>query len=195
MPKIIGLTGGIGSGKSTVASFFSELGVPVYIADNQAKEIMDKPEVIQEIQSVFEDNILNEDRKLNRKKIASIVFNNPKQLDKLNAIVHPKVKEDFKQWLQINKDHKFIIKEVAIIFETQSEKEYDKIILVTAPKKVRISRVMKRDGLSEEKVLERIQNQLPDIDKIPKSDFVINNTNFNKTLKEVKKIHKKLINS
>lgn len=195
MPKIIGLTGGIGSGKSTVASFFSELGVPVYIADNQAKEIMDKPEVIQEIQSVFEDNILNGDRKLNRKKIASIVFNNPKQLDKLNAIVHPKVKEDFKQWLQINKDHKFIIKEVAIIFETQSEKEYDKIILVTAPKKVRISRVMKRDGLSEEKVLERIQNQLPDIDKIPKSDFVINNTNFNKTLKEVKKIHKKLINS
>src|SRR5690554_4973793 len=162
MPKIVGLTGGIGSGKSTVADFFSALDVPVYIADYHAKKIMSYPEVIQEIQAIFDQNIIDENGKLNRKKIASIVFNQPEQLTKLNAIVHPKVKEDFALWLKKHQDHKFVIKEVAILFENQLEKEFDKIILVTAPEEERISRVMKRDNISKEEVVERIQNQLPD---------------------------------
>ncbi len=195
MPKIIGLTGGIGSGKSTVADFFSALDVPVYIADDHAKKIMDYPEVIQEIQAIFEQNIIDQDGKLNRKKIASIVFNQPEQLTQLNAIVHPRVKEDFMRWIKEHQNHPFVIKEVAILFENQSEKEFDEIILVTAPEEQRIGRVMKRDNISKEEVLERIQNQLPDREKISKSHYVINNVNLDKTQKEVKKIYKTLSKS
>jgi len=189
MPKIIGLTGGIGSGKSTVANLFKELGVPVYIADAEARKIMDYPEVVSEIQSIFDENVTTPDNKLDRKKIASIVFNHPEKLRQLNAIVHPKVKEDFIAWLERHKNHKYIIKEVAIIFETNSEKDFDKIILVTAPEQKRIQRVMKRDNISEKEVLDRIKNQLSDADKISKSDFIINNTSMNFTKKQIKKLH------
>src|SRR5690554_445316 len=189
MPKIVGLTGGIGSGKSTVADFFKELGVPVYIADSEARKIMDYPEVIREVKSIFDENVTDTDNKLDRKKIASLVFNNPEKLKKLNAIVHPRVKEDFAYWLDKHKNHKYVIKEVAIIFETNSEKDFDKIILVTAPEQKRIQRVMKRDNISEKEVLDRIKNQLSDADKISKSDFIINNTNINFTKKQIKKLH------
>lgn len=195
MSKIIGLTGGIGSGKSTVASFFSELGVPVYIADSEAKKIMDYPETIREVQTIFDENVVDENGKLDRKKIASFVFNNPEKLKQLNAVIHPKVNKDFKNWLGKHQDHTYIIKEVAIIFETQSEKQFDKIILVTAPEKLRIERVMKRDNISEDEILERIKNQFPDEEKISKSDFVITNIDLKSAKKEVKKLHKLLISS
>ena len=195
MSKIIGLTGGIGSGKSTVASFFSELGVPVYIADSEAKKIMDYPETIREVQTIFDENVVGENGKLDRKKIASFVFNNPEKLKQLNAVIHPKVNKDFRNWLEKHQDHTYIIKEVAIIFETQSEKQFDKIILVTAPEKLRIERVMKRDNISEDEILERIKNQLPDEEKISKSDFIITNTDLKSAKKEVKKLHKLLISS
>jgi len=189
MPKIVGLTGGIGSGKSTVAGFFKELGVPVYIADSEARKIMDYPEVIREVKSIFDENVTDTDNKLDRKKIASLVFNNPEKLKKLNAIVHPRVKEDFAYWLDKHKNHKYVIKEVAIIFETNSEKDFDKIILVTAPEKERIKRVMKRDNVSEREVLERMKNQLSDTDKISKSDFIIDNTNKIFAKKQAGNIH------
>lgn len=189
MPKIVGLTGGIGSGKSTVADFFKELGVPVYIADSEARKIMDYPEVIREVKSIFDENVTDIDNKLDRKKIASLVFNNPEKLKKLNAIVHPRVKEDFAYWLDKHKNHKYVIKEVAIIFETNSEKDFDKIILVTAPEKERIKRVMKRDNVSEREVLERMKNQLSDTDKISKSDFIIDNTNKIFAKKQAGNIH------
>ncbi|MFA5556844.1 MAG: dephospho-CoA kinase [Flavobacteriaceae bacterium] len=189
MPKIVGLTGGIGSGKSTVADFFKELGVPVYIADSEARKIMDYPEVIREVKSIFDENVTDTDNKLDRKKIASLVFNNPEKLKKLNAIVHPRVKEDFAYWLDKHKNHKYVIKEVAIIFETNSEKDFDKIILVTAPEKERIKRVMKRDNVSEREVLERMKNQLSDTDKISKSDFIIDNTNKIFAKKQAGNIH------
>lgn len=193
MSKIIGLTGGIGSGKSTVAKFFSELGTPVYIADSQAKKIMDYPETIREVQAIFDENITDENGKLDRKKIASIVFNNPEKLQQLNGVIHPKVNEDFKNWLKQHKEFPYIIKEVAIIFETQTEKQFDKIILVTAPEKLRIERVMKRDNISEKQTLERMKNQLSDEEKIKKSDFIITNTDLKSIKKEVKKLHKLLI--
>jgi len=189
MPKIVGLTGGIGSGKSTVADFFKELGVPVYIADSEARKIMDYPEVIREVKSIFDENVTDTDNKLDRKKIASLVFNNPEKLKKLNAIIHPRVKEDFAYWLDKHKNHKYVIKEVAIIFETYSEKDFDKIILVTAPEKERIKRVMKRDNVSEREVLERMKNQLSDTDKISKSDFIIDNTNKIFAKKQAGNIH------
>lgn len=192
MSKIIGLTGGIGSGKSTVAGFFRELGVPVYIADSQAKKIMDYPETIQEVQAIFDQNVLLETGKLDRKKIASIVFNDSEQLNKLNAIIHPKVNQDFKDWLKQHKNYPYIIKEVAIIFETQSEKQFDKIILVTAPLNLRIERVIQRDNSSAQEILKRIDNQLPDSEKIEKSDFIIHNINLDAVKKEVKRLHKTL---
>lgn len=193
MSKIIGLTGGIGSGKSTVAKFFSELGTPVYIADSEAKKIMDYPETIREVQAIFDENIADDNGKLDRKKIASIVFNNPEKLQQLNGVIHPKVNEDFKNWLKQHKEFPYIIKEVAIIFETQSEKQFDKIILITAPEKLRIERVMKRDNISEKEILERMKNQFSDEEKIKKSDFIITNTDLKSTKKEVKKLHKLLI--
>lgn len=195
MPKIIGLTGGIGSGKSTIAKLFSELGVPIYVADTQAKKIMDYPSTIQEVQSIFRENVLDENQKLDRKKIASIVFNNPEKLKALNSIIHPKVAEDFSQWLNQHNHHTYVIKEVAIIFETHSEDQYDKIILVTAPEETRIERVMQRDAISREQVEERIKNQLSDEEKIKKSDFIIMNIDLKSSENEVKKLHKVLNSS
>lgn len=192
--KIIGLTGGIGSGKSTIAHFFSELGVPVYIADTEAKKIMEQPKIITEVQTIFKENVILANGKLDRKKIASIVFNNPKKLEELNNIIHPKVNQDFKKWLKKHEDYPYILKEVAIIFETQSEKKFDKIILVTAPEKLRIERVIQRDNTSKKEVVKRIKNQLPDSVKIEKSDFIIDNTNIEFSRKEVKKLHK-ILNS
>lgn len=185
MTKIIGLTGGIGSGKSTVANYFKELGVPVYIADLEAKKIMEQPEIIREVQQIFDENVIT-DGKLDRKKIASIVFSNPEKLEKLNQIIHPKVKIDFKNWLDKHKSYSFILKEVAIIFETETEKEFDAIILVTAPETKRIERVMKRDNLTEAQIKERIKNQLSDEEKIKKSHFIIKNNSENDTKKQVK---------
>lgn len=188
MTKIIGLTGGIGSGKSTVAGYFQELGVPVYVADTEAKKIMNQPETIQEVQQIFAENVIA-DGKLNRKKIASIVFNNPEKLAELNKIIHPKVKEDFNVWLLKHKNYSFIIKEVAILFETGSENEFDAIVLVTAPEEIRIERVVNRDNITESEVRERIKNQLPDEEKINKSHFIINNISKKETKKQVKELY------
>jgi dephospho-CoA kinase len=187
MTKIIGLTGGIGSGKSTVAGYFQELGVPVYVADTEAKKIMDQPDTIQEVQQIFDENVIFEG-KLDRKKIASIVFNNAEKLAQLNKIIHPKVKQDFKDWLEKHKNYSFIIKEVAILFETNSEKEFDAIILVTAPEKIRIERVINRDNITENQVRERIKNQLSDEEKISKSHYIIENISKKDTKKRVKEL-------
>jgi|SRR5690606_7932355 dephospho-CoA kinase len=187
MTKIIGLTGGIGSGKSTVAGYFQELGVPVYIADTEAKKIMDQPDTIQEVQQIFDENVIFEG-KLDRKKIASIVFNNAEKLAQLNKIIHPKLKKDFKDWLEKHKNYSFIIKEVAILFETNSENEFDAIILVTAPEKIRIERVINRDNITENQVRERIKNQLSDEEKISKSHYIIENISKKDTKKRVKEL-------
>lgn len=191
-PNIIGLTGGIGSGKSTIANYFLELGVPVYIADEQAKKIMNYPETIEEVQAIFEENIINSDGFLDRKKIASIVFDNTDLLNKLNQIIHPKVNKDFKEWLANQNNHRFIIKEVAILFETNSEKNFDKIILVTAPEHIRIQRVIERDNASEKDVIQRIKNQLPDEVKASKSDYIIYNIDKESAKKQANKIFESL---
>jgi len=193
-PKIIGVTGGIGSGKTTVCSFFSELDVPVYYSDYHAKKIIDDPITIQKIKSIFDENIIDENQKIDRKKIATIVFDNPKKLQQLNDIVHPMVQQDFEKWLQKHLYYSYIIKEVAIIFETHSQDQYDKIILVTAPEDIRIKRVAKRDNTSEEEVIKRIKNQLPDSEKIALSNIVIENINLFETKKKTEKIHYSLNN-
>ncbi|MEQ3661505.1 MAG: dephospho-CoA kinase [Flavobacterium sp.] len=195
MTKIIGLTGGIGSGKSTVASYFASKGIPVYIADEVAKKIMNRKSVISEVSSIFSENILDDKMKLDRKKIASIVFNNQEKLKELNAIIHPKVKTHFVNWLKRHKNYSFIIKEVAILFETGGNKDCDAVILVTAPEKLRIQRTIDRDNTDELSVRERIKNQLSDEIKKKSSNFIINNIKLENTLEEIDKIIEILNNS
>ena len=195
MTKIIGLTGGIGSGKSTVAKYIASKGIPVYIADDEAREIMNNEKVIAEINEIFTENVITESHKLDRVKIANIVFNNPEKLKELNAIVHPKVKKHFVNWLKRHKNDSFIVKEVATLFETGGDKECDAVILVTAPEEIRLQRTIERDNLDANSVRNRMKNQLSDIEKIKKSTFIINNINLEETYLQVNEILKKINNS
>lgn len=194
MTKIIGLTGGIGSGKTTVANFFKEKGIPVYIADDEARILMEKEELVKEIEVLFNENVLNEDGKLDRKKISQIVFKNPNKLNELNAVIHPKVKKHFEEWLLNHSKFPFVIKEVAILFETNGHLSCDATILVTAPIEIRIQRVMLRDNKTKAEVLQIIKNQLSDEEKIPLATYVIVNENLTKVHKEAEKILSKLKN-
>lgn len=188
MTKIIGLTGGIGSGKSTVAKYIASKGIPVYIADEAAKKIMNRKAVISEVNSLFSDSVLDNFNKLDRQKIASIVFNDPDKLKQLNEVVHPKVKKHFLNWLKRHNEHSFIVKEVAILFETGGDKECDAVILVTAPLEIRIKRTILRDGSDEENVKNRIKNQFSDEIKKKSSKFIINNLILEDTFLQVDKI-------
>lgn len=192
MTKIIGLTGGIGSGKSTVANYIASKGIPVYIADDEAKRLMELDEAKQKIQSLFSESIFNKDQTLNRKRIAELVFNNPSKLQELNAFVHPLVHQHFKNWVKEHENFPFVIKEVAILFETGGNKQCDKVILITAPEDLRIERACNRDNVDRETVLNRMKNQLPETEKELLSDYVIHNIDLKQTFKEVDVILKKL---
>jgi dephospho-CoA kinase len=189
MTKVIGLTGGIGSGKTTIANYFQEMGVPVYIADNGAKNIMQSEDIVKQIKTVFGE-ILFENNILNRAKLAEIVFNDKNKLEQLNAIVHPAVKKDFEVWLLQHKNSAYVIYEAAILFESGRYKECDVIITITAPEEVRIERVLKRDNTTREQVLSRMKMQWDDEKRISRSNFVINNDNLKNAKEEVVKILK-----
>ncbi len=191
--KIIGLTGGIGSGKTTVANIFAELGIPVYISDTEGKKVMQNPEIIAKIAGVFGHDILDGDI-LNREKIASIVFNDKRKLEQLNAIVHPEVKKHFDNWVDENKQSSIVIKESAILFETGSDKDCFKTISITAPLETRIQRVLQRDETTREAVTKRINNQLSDEERNSKSDYIIENIDMNSLKKQIEEIVNKLQN-
>lgn len=189
---VVGLTGGIGSGKTTVAKLFEGLGVPVYIADIEAKRLMTNSKVIRRrLKKLFGDAAyIGND--LNKAFIASKIFNDATLLTQMNAIVHPKVGADFKRWLQ--KQHsEYVIKEAAIIFEQQMESQYDFIITVTATTQDKIERVILRDGTTEDKVITIMNHQISDEEKIKKSHFVIVNNHLPDTQSQVLKIHEKLL--
>ena len=195
--KVIGLTGGIGSGKSTVARKFNELGVPVYIADDRAKSLMVKnPEIIKGIVKIFGDEAYL-DGQLNRAFIAGQVFSDKSLLQKLNNIVHPAVEKDFQSWIleESKSSAKYVIKEAAILFENGGYKKCDYTILVTAPKEERIQRVIERDHTNRQAVLDRIKNQWSDSKKVLLADFVIRNMDLKKTSLIINKIHNKIISS
>ena len=187
--KIIGLTGGIGSGKTTVANHFIAVGIPVYIADDEARKIMQSPEILREIEKIF-GSVIFKNEVLNRQKLAEIVFSNSDKLKQLNAIIHPAVKKHFGNWILNYKNSPFVIYETAILFEGGSYKDCDKIITVTAPLETRIERVIQRDKTSRENVLKRIKMQWTDDQRLGKSDFVIENINPEITKSEVGKILK-----
>ena len=189
---IVGLTGGIGSGKSTVGSMFQKLGVPIYNSDLEAKKLMASSEKIKkDIEALLgKDSYKNGE--LNKDYIAKLVFNDKKLLKDLNNIVHPAVRHDFKSWCKRQKAP-YVIQEAAIIFENGNQEFYDKIILVTAPRNIRIQRVVDRDGISADAVMQRIDNQWPDQEKEKLSDFIIENIGLEATESEVSRIHHKLL--
>ena len=193
MTKIIGLTGGIGTGKTMVAEYFKSLGIPVYIADEEARQLMTSDNIINALSNEFGKEIFKNGI-LNREKLAQLVFNNPKKLQKLNSIVHPEVKKHFDNWVEKHKNYPFVVKEAAILFESGSHKYCDTIITVTAPLETRLQRVMKRDKTDRESVLKRIENQWTDEQRIVKSNYVIHNLDVESTKKQVDEILKKLKN-
>lgn len=190
--KIVGLTGGIGSGKSAVLSVFSSFGVPCYESDSRAKILMHEDlELIHQIKTLFGDDIYEDDQ-LNRSKLADIVFTDKSKLESLNALVHPKVKRDFQSFVN-QQNAAYVIKEAAILFETGGAKDCDATILVTAPEKLRIERVMKREKTDVTKIKSRMNHQWSDEKKILLADYVIDNIDWDKTLKKINEIHQKLL--
>ena len=190
---IVGLTGGIGSGKSTVAGFFQEMGVPVFIADEVAKALLtDSTEVIKKVTALLGTDAYK-DGIPDRKYIAGEVFVHLEKLKKLNKIIHPEVGKKFEEWRKKQKSP-YVIKEAAILFESGGAEECDLIITVTAPVETRINRVITRDGVSRESVLARINNQWSDEEKIQLSDFTIVNTDIEETRKQIEDIHGKILN-
>lgn len=190
--KIVGITGGIGSGKTTVAKMFESLGIPVYYADDEAKNLTATSPVIREglIGLLGEETFKN--GVLDRKYMAGKIFNDKDLLEKANAIIHPQVALHFENWVS-NQSTPYVLKEAAILFESGSYQQCDKTILITAPEDIRIRRVMERDGVSKEEVLARIKNQWPDSEKKKLADFIVENIDLNSTEKKVQKLHTQLL--
>ncbi|TXG39390.1 dephospho-CoA kinase [Seonamhaeicola maritimus] len=189
---IVGLTGGIGSGKTTVAKQFKSLGVPVYIADEEAKKLMNRSKVIKrKLIRLFGEKAYVNDT-LNRPFLADIIFNDTSYLEKMNAIVHPKVAKHFERWVS-KQEASYVIKEVAILFENGGHKQCDYVITVVAPKEVRVERLLLRDNTSREKIAAIMKNQWTDEDKVKLSDFVVENIELQDVENQASKIHKKLL--
>ena len=191
MTKIIGLTGGIGSGKSTVARYIESKGISIYIADDEARKITDTIDVSNAIARAFGDEILDNGI-VNRKALSQIVFNNAENLQLLNSIIHPAVRIHFLEWLEKHSDDAFVIKEAAILFESGSYKNCDKIITVEAPEEIRLQRVVIRDNVLEVEVKARMRNQWTDAMRAEKSDFVVVNIDIEEMQLQVDQILKKL---
>lgn len=188
----VGLTGNIGTGKSTVARIFESLGVPVYHADREAKRMLEETTVKEMLVIKFGVNIFENDQ-VDRKKLANVVFNNSKKLADLNAIIHPLVEKDLEHFFLLMKDHPYVIQEAAILFESGFDKNFDKIILVTSSEKIANSRVMKRDNVGLQEVEQRRANQWSQIRKIALSDYIIKNDEENMLIPQVLDIHQSLI--
>lgn len=173
--KKIGITGNMGSGKSTVAKLFMQLGFPVYDADSRAKSLMvTNPSLIQSIQSIFGPMAYTEDGQLNRGYISEIAFRQPEKLKLLNETVHPAVRTDFTTWAE-SQAVAMVVKEAALMIESGSYHDLDALILVRAPLELRIQRAMARDGKTREEVELRLKNQMSEEDKVPFAQFQIHN--------------------
>ena len=190
--KTIGLTGGIGSGKTTVSDMFAELGVPVYNSDLQAKRLMRTSRTLRKKISELLGNRAYEGNALQREYVAGKVFKDANLLEKLNAIVHPAVKRHFRRWAS-KQNFPYVIQEAAILFENGSYPAFDKMILVTAPEEVRIARIQKRDGSTRKSILERMRHQWKDDRKADLADYIIENTDLDRTREQVALIHAELL--
>lgn len=178
MTKIIGVTGGIGSGKTTMMNYIKAKGFKVFIADDAGKKVMQKAEIIKKVNALFNGEVLQNDGFLDRSKIATFVFNNKDLLQKLNQIVHPAVETDFQEFVKENKNETIAFKESALLFETEAYKKCFATILITAPLNIRIARVLERDKITKEQILSRINNQMSDEDKIKLATYVVENVDI-----------------
>ena len=189
----LGVTGGIGSGKSTVCRVFKVLGIPVFISDDEAKKLMDNDPVIRkELNSIVNTDIYPEGI-LDRQKLAGLIFNDDNLLDKVNSLVHPAVLNAFNEWCG-KQDSRYVILETALLLKSKLEWNINMTLSVIAPMEERILRVMERSSLTRDQVLERINKQMSENEMISKSDFVINNADNNMIIPEIIRIHNDIIN-
>lgn len=188
----IGLTGGIGSGKTTIAHIFRHLGYDIYIADTEASRLMNTDtEIRRELSVLFGIDIYTPDQQVDKKKLAGIIFNDRKALEQVNRIVHPRVADDFKQWCK-HRECDIVFFETAILFESGLESNVDYTVCVYASRELRIRRVVERDRISEAKVVERMQNQMDNGEKCRKSDFTICTDDGVMELEQVERILEEL---
>lgn len=194
-PLQVGITGGIGSGKSLVCKIFSALGVPSYDADSRAKMVMTTDGILVEaIKKEFGVLSYDANGTLNRQHLANTVFNQPDKLKRLNELVHPRVALDYKQWAQSQTSVKYVLKEAALLFESGSYQTLNRVIVVTAPETLRVQRVLKRDPhRSAEQTKEIIRNQMAEEEKIKKADYVITNDETTLLIPQVLKLHAQLL--
>jgi dephospho-CoA kinase len=192
----VGITGGIGSGKTTICRIFETLGIPIYYADDRAKALMTEDiNIVEAVKKLFGEAAYLENGELNRPHISEIAFSNPLKLNELNAIVHPAVRLDGERWHNAQVGAPYTLKEAALHFESGGYKLMDKMICVVAPLETRIDRVILRGPLNRAEIVARMSKQLPDEDKIKLSNFVINNDGLTAIIPQVLAIHKALIAS
>lgn len=185
----VGITGGIGSGKSTVCKVFKILGIPVFQADSVAKKLQDEdPEIKRQLIDYFGPGIYLKNVMLNRKKLANIIFNSPSALERVNHLIHPAVRKEFEHWKEKMSQYPYVLYEAAILFETGSAGRFDYTILVVTDENERLQRVMKRDKLTAEATLQRMHNQMQDTEKIKLADFVIGNNDNQLIIPQILKL-------
>jgi dephospho-CoA kinase len=194
-PFQIGITGGIGSGKSTVCKIFQQLGVPVYDADSHAKKLMTTDGILMsQIKKEFGDLSYNDDGSLNRIFLGNHVFHNQQRLEVLNALVHPRVGVDFDQWVKNHSQHHYVLKEAALLFEANSDRNLDKVIVVTAPEDMRIRRVLTRDShRTVEQLKAIVEKQMPEHVKQERADYIIVNDESVLVIPQVLQLHAQFI--
>jgi dephospho-CoA kinase len=186
----IGITGGIGSGKTTVCRIFELLDVPIYYADEASKKLLvTDPEIKKKIVIAFGEKVLDDEQFISRKKVAAVVFGDESELKKLNAIMHPAIALHFESWLKHHANQPYILKEAAIMFESGAHNQMDKIITVSAPEELRIARVLNRDVVTKEEIRRRIKAQLPEAERIKRSQYVIVNDEQQLVIPQVMKLH------
>jgi dephospho-CoA kinase len=189
----VGLTGNIGSGKTVVSQIFSKLGVPVFHADFEARKLFDQEETRERIRELFGIDVFSNSGEILRPKLAELVFNDQSLLYQLNSIIHPAVRQQYQHWcLQFREVH-YTLYEAAILFESGHYLEMDKVICVTAPEELRISRVMERDHVTREDVQKRISNQWTEERKVALADFVIRNDGSELLIEQVMEAHRRIV--
>ncbi len=189
---VVGLTGGIGSGKTTVALLFEKLGVPLYNSDQRAKDLYKESQELKALMKLHFGSNIYHNNEINRSELAQIVFSDTSKLELLNSLVHPLLQKDFEDWyLKQNAD--YVIREAAILIESGADKLCDKIIVVVANEELRIKRVLERDGTTISEIRNRMNNQITDEERLKKSNFVIYNEGKSSLIEQVLEIHQQLI--
>jgi dephospho-CoA kinase len=192
MTKRLGVTGGIGSGKTTVCRIFRVLGVPVFVADNVARDLMEDDPEIRAAINLIAGMDLYASGSLNRKELARLIFNRPELLRRVNAAVHPAVLRHFDEWASVS-DAPYVIMEAAILFESGADNLVDRVVTISAPVEERIARVMGRNDLTREEVIRRINNQLEDEEREEQSYYILNNADNEMIIPEILKIHEDML--